>query len=165
MTPRVRAAWPHLRAGFVAFHFAAMLLLAFPAPVGGLNRSAWSDPTVEAEMSGWAARFGMATKEFEDRLYAFALGYMSVRERVLRPFQRYADVTGTEQPWRMFIAPHRFPSKFRIETNLKPAPYGEWQLLFEERDPEHAWHASYFAQERVRSELFRMSWPEYAVDA
>lgn len=165
MSSRLRAALPHLRAGFVAFHLLAMLLLAFPAPVGGLDRSAWKDPTVQVELNSWAARLGIAEPRFEERLYGLATGYMGVRERVLRPFLRYVDVTGTDQPWRMFIAPHRFPSRFQLQMRVEGQPLGEFATIFEERSAAQRWHEDYFTQERVRSELFRFGWPEYRGEA
>ena len=47
----------HLRAAFVAFHVVAILTLALPSAGAGMGRSAWKDPTVQAEFRAWADRF------------------------------------------------------------------------------------------------------------
>ena len=43
------SAWAHIRTLFIAVHLLAITLMALPAPSGGMSRSAWKDPTVQAE--------------------------------------------------------------------------------------------------------------------
>lgn len=161
---KLRRAWPHVRAALVSFHVIAIVLAAIPAPAGGMNRRNWKDPTVQAEFQAWGGRLGVDPKSLEDALYRFAKGYMSVRDLWLKPVDPYLELTGTDQPWRMFVAPHRHPSRFRVE--VATATSGpEWELLFEERNPDASWRASFFEDERIRSILFRYSWPEYSSES
>lgn len=159
----VRRRWPQARAAFVSFHLAAIVLSAVPAPVGGMNRRNWRDPTVQGELRVWADRLGVEPARLEDRVFSFARGYMRARELWLAPVEPYLDLTGTGQPWRMFVAPHRYPARFRVEA---AGAGGEgWETLFEERSAGARWHAPFFEQERVRSILFRYAWPEYSASA
>ena len=116
-----RAWWPHLRAALVVAHLTAITLMAMPAPVGGLDRRTWKDPTVQAEFAVWRARLGAlgverTPKAFEDDLFRVAKGLVDVRDEVLAPFQPYYRWCGTWQSWRMFVAPHTHPSRMRVEV-------------------------------------------------
>lgn len=160
---RVRPWWPHLRAALVSFHLIAIVLSAIPAPAGGMNRRNWKDATVQGELKDWGRRLGVDPATLEDSLYAFAKGYMHVRDLWLYPVEPYLDITGTDQPWRMFVAPHRHPARYRVEAQTNAE--SEFELLFEERSPDARWHADLFEQERTRSVLFRYAWPEYSSDS
>jgi len=154
--------WPHARAGLIAFHIFAIGALAIPAPQGGMNRRAWSNPTVQAEFSAWAARLTAAgrpttTEELEAFLWDFAVAYMGQRKKILEPMYPYYKWSGTHQPWRMFIAPHRNPSKLHIDLKVD----GDWQPLYIARDPELDWRADLLDNERFRSALFRYAWRQY----
>ena len=81
--------WPQVRGALVAFHLVAITLSALPSPEGGMNRSQWSDPTVQAEFAAWAGRFGMAPKDFESRLWELAMVYQ-------RGYTRLSLETGTQ---------------------------------------------------------------------
>jgi hypothetical protein len=154
-------AWPHLRAAFVVFHLVAVVLMALPAPVGGMNRSAWADPTVQAELQTWRQRLapGMGQEEFEDRLYAAASELIAARKQVLRPFQPYYLGFGTEQNWRMFVAPQMVTSRLTVE--LQDEEGGAWRPIFVERSAEHRWRARQLGHERMRSAIFRYGWKQY----
>jgi hypothetical protein len=158
-------AWPHLRAGLITLHLIAIVLVAIPAPVGGMDRSAWKDPTVQAEFSAWSARLGVSPKSLEDRVWSLANLEMGARDRITSPVWPYIDFTGTDQPWRMFVAPHRFPSRWQIQVRRAGAAADDFETVFEERSREHRWREDFFRQERVRSGIFRYSWPEYSYDA
>lgn len=155
-------AMPHVRAALVAFHVLAITLVAIPAPVGGLDRRAWKDPSVQDELRAWSARFGIPEPVFEDKLYALAVADIRFRDKALRPAFDYVDLTGCDQPWRMFAGPHRYPATFFVEEQMRGDPYDAWHVLFEERSREHAWHREFFDQERVRSQVFRWGWPDFA---
>lgn len=161
---RLRPWWPHARAALVGFHVIAIVLAAIPAPAGGMNRRNWKDPTVQAEFEAWGRRLGVDPDDLEEGLYRFAKGYMKARAAWLAPVDPYLEVTGTNQPWRMFVAPHRHPSRYRVEGSAH-ARGEEWELLFEERNDEARWQAELFESERVRSILFRYSWPEYSSES
>ena len=152
------------------FHLIAIVLAAIPAPAGGMNRRNWKDPTVQAEFDEWGRRLGMDPDVLEDAVFSFAQGYMQARDLWLAPVEPYLDVTGTDQPWRMFVAPHRHPARFRVQAMVATsggaaAASGAWETLFEERSAEAAWRSSFFEEERIRSILFRYSWPEYSTES
>lgn len=160
--------WPHIRAALVSLHLVAIVLIAIPAPVGGMSRGSWKEPTVQAELATWARILHVPPPALEDRLFSLATTYMDARSTVLRPVRPYIEATGADQPWRMFVAPHRYPARYQVQAR-GPGPFSTaeegWQTLFEERSRAARWRASFFAQERVRSVLFRYSWPEYSGDA
>jgi len=158
---------PHLRAAFVLFHLLAVILMAIPAPAGGMKKSAWKDPTVQSEFAAWTDRFnalgaGITQEEFETELWDFALGFMKVRTTVLKPFQPYYHWAGTWQTWRMFIAPHRFPARLHIDV-LEQPEVGEraWRTVYVARSTEHDWLKTELDQERMRSAMFRYGWSSY----
>lgn len=153
-----RAAWPQVRAGLVAFHLVAITLSALPSPEGGLNRAAWSDPTVQAEFTAWAARLGMEKGAFEDRLWEFGNAYGNGYKQLLVPVLPYEELVGSEQSWKMFIAPHRFPT--RLEVAARGAD-GAWTVLFTESSATATWRRDLLRLERLRSAIFRWGWPSY----
>ena len=46
---------PHAVGLAVLLHLIAVTLMAVPAPGEAVNRQAWADPTVQAELSAWSA--------------------------------------------------------------------------------------------------------------
>jgi len=163
----MREAIPHLRAAFVLFHLLAVVLMAIPAPAGGMKKSAWKDPTVQSEFAAWTDRFnalgaGITQEEFEAELWDFASGFMKVRKGVLKPFQPYYHYAGTWQTWRMFIAPHRYPARLHIDVMEHPKG-GEraWRTVYVARSTEHDWLKTELDQERMRSAMFRYGWASY----
>lgn len=158
MSP-LRSTWPHLRAAFIAFHVVAVLLAATPSTASALRRSAWDDPTVQAEFAAWAPRLGLDPATLADRLWGVAVGWNNARDRLLAPVAPYIEATGCVQSWQMFVAPHTFPTRFVIEEREDA---GEWRTLFVERDPEHRWMADALGVERLRASIFRWGWSSYA---
>lgn len=155
-----------MRAILVTLHLVAICLAAVPAPVGGMSRRAWEDPTVQEEFAAWGARLGVEPRKLQDWMWIVASRWMSERRKVMEWVWPYLEVTGTDQPWRMFVAPHRHPSRYQVQLRTAEMPRdGQWETLFEERSREHRWREIFFEQERVRSILFRYSWPEYSGDA
>ncbi len=159
------APWPmtaHLRGLLVALHVLAVTLAALPSPEGGMNRGAWTDPTVQAEFAAWRGRLAalgieLSAEELEDRLWTLAQGWMAARKASLAPFAPYYRHMGTAQPWRMFVAPHTHPSRLHIEL----LEGEEWRTLYIARDPRHRWKAELLDHDRMRSALFRYAWPGY----
>ena len=151
--------WPTIRAILVTIHLVAITLSAVPSPEGGLNRSAWTDPTVQSEFHAWADRFGMPPKVFEDRIWDIANSYNRVLQVVLTPVEPYETLFGTEQSWKMFVAPHRFPTRLELSARAGDAP---WDVLFYESSPTARWHESQLRLERLRSAIFRWGWPSYS---
>lgn len=150
--------WKQLRAVLVLAHILSMVLLAIPAPVGGTNRAAWKNPTAQMEFATYSRFLGVPPAEFEDKLYSLAMFWMGIREIYLRPVDPYVRITGTDQPWRMFVGPDRFPPRFQVQARIGPT---EFVTLYEERSAQFDWREDFFRQERVRSYTYRYAWPEY----
>lgn len=151
--------WPHVRAAFVAFHVVAMALSAVPTPEGGMSRANWADETVQAEIAAWAGRFGAEPKAFEERLWSFATVYVAGYRKLMTPFDPYEELTGTGQNWKMFVAPHKYPTRLQISGR---AGDGEWRVLFEEGSPTATWRRGLLRTERLRASTFRWGWSTYA---
>lgn len=151
------SAWPQVRAALIALHLVAITLMALPAPVGGMNRKAWAEPTVQAELDAWAARLGVDRDTFEDQLWDVASAVMTVRTAALKPFRPYYRLCGTHQSWRMFVAPHVYPSRLQVRVRTGK----DWQTVYEVRSAEHAWHREQLDTDRMRSAVFRYGWTTY----
>src|SRR5436190_7088050 len=157
-----RKLWPHVRAALLLFHVTAVVLAAIPAPEGGMQRSAWKDPTVQGEFDEWYTRFRQLgyrgdRTTFEEGLWSFAVAYSRVRGQVLAPFRPYYRYAGTGQGWRMFVAPHRFPARLSIDLHRN----GAWENVYVERSTTATWLAPILDHDRMRSATFRYSWPQY----
>lgn len=151
-----------VRAVLVALHLVVIGLAAFPAPVGGMNRSSWRDPTVRAELDAWRGRFAaagveMTAPEFEDRLWSAMTAFMRARGAIVDPIQPYFEVTGAWQSWRMFVAPQRYPARLSVDVFED----GAWVPLFEERSATATWNRALFDHDRLRSAVFRYAWPKF----
>jgi hypothetical protein len=158
----VKAWLEHLVAGFVLLHVVAVLVLALPSPGRGLQREAWKDPTVQQEFVTWSERlvsmgWGISPDELEEQAWNVATGWASVREGLTRPFWPYVRYVGVRQPWRMFVAPHRHPSRLHVEVRIE----GQWVPVYVERSPEDDWQARRLDHDRFRAALFRYGWPGY----
>ncbi len=154
--------WPQIRAVLVAVHLFAVTMVALPAPGGGMNRSAWKEPTVRDELDTWYGRFEAmgfqgSRQEFEDWLYEKGELVMEGRKSLLKPFNFYFQNFGTWQSWRMFVAPHTYPAVLHIEIREN----GEWRKIYVERSDEFTWKRREFENDRFRSAIFRLSWPGY----
>jgi hypothetical protein len=160
LTPIAR----HGLAVFVALHLFAVTFCALPSVGSGMNRNAWRQPTVQGEFRAWTERLTalgvrIEQEELEDRAWAFATGYESVRERILAPFQPYFRYCGTWQSWKMFVAPHRYPGRLEIEIDRGSG----WEPVYVARSAEHRWMASWLDHDRFRSATFRYAWDHYRV--
>jgi len=145
------------RALFVAVHLIAVGLAAIPAPVGGMNRAAWKQPTVRGELEAWAGRLSLETETLEQGLWDIAVNLMAVRKVALWPFQTYYHRLGAQQSWRMFVAPHRHPSRLHIDLWEGEA----WRNVYVQTTPGEHWLEDVLEGDRFRSALFRYAWPQY----
>lgn len=154
---------------------------ATPDTSAGLKRSAWKEPTVQAEFRSWAGMLGVPEPELEEKLWTFAVGWNDARRILIKPFHFYLSWAQCTQSWQMFVAPHTTPSRLQIQERLSAdaveasglvggdtvggdtvgGDTQRWSTLFEERDPERAWLAPAFDVERMRASVFRWSWPSY----
>lgn len=117
---------------------------------------------MQAELQGWRSALGSAGWEmdqdtFEDLLYGAASRMMGVRDAVIAPMKPYFIYCGTWQSWRMFVAPHTSPARLAVEVERG----GAWETVFQERSDEHTWRRYLFEQDRMRSVIFRYSWPNF----
>jgi hypothetical protein len=152
-------AWSALRAVLVAVHVLVVVLSAVPSPEGGMDRRSWEEPTVRAEIGAWAERLGQPREAFTERLWSLAQGYSAGLDVVLAPVRRYERLTGTAQSWKMFVAPHRFPARLRIEARAgEDAP---WESVYAARSDTADWMRDALDHERLRASVFRWSWPRY----
>ena len=154
--------WPNLRAIFVLFHIFTVLIIGFPAPAGVTDRSHWKDPSVQDEMRTAAKRaraigFPWTDAEFEDLMYELATEYNQVRRMVLKPFRPYAKYCGVRQSWRMFSAPHRYPTIMQIEIEENKA----WRPVYRIRSDEYDWMRTRFDHHRIRRLAFLHGWKKY----
>ncbi len=152
----------HLKALLIALHLLAITLQAMPAPVGAMRKAEWKNPTVQDELSLWTARLNgwgipWTQQEFEDHAWRIARNWLRVRRVVLSPFGPYYRYCGTQQSWRMFVAPHRYPSRLHVDIQTE----SEWLPVYVGRDDELDWHAQWFDHDRMRSVVFRFGWKSY----
>lgn len=156
---RLTAAWRHVAVILIGAHVLAVFLHAMPSPGSGLRRADWDQPTVQGEFETWAGHLGglgieITSEELQDRVYVFARGYQDGYATLTDPFKPYYRTCGTWQSWRMFVAPHKFPSKLQIRIQS----HGRWILAYEARSTLHNWHAYQLDHERMRAALFRYGW-------
>jgi hypothetical protein len=155
----------HMRGVLIALHLLAITLMAMPAPGSGMNRENWQDPTVQGEFHIWTERLNrsgihVTQPELEDLAWRWAERYSDAREDVLLPFEPYYEYCGTCQSWRMFVAPHRYPTRLHIDVEDQ----GQWRPVYIERDRNHAWLGSRLDHFRFRSAIFRFGWQAYRED-
>lgn len=146
----------HIIAAFVLWHGSAMLASALPSPGAGLNRSYWSDPTVQAEFGTWAGMLGVESDALQDDVFALAQRVQAAVDGVRAPFKPWLDLTHTRQSWKMFVAPHRYPTRLQLRV---AGAGGQWRVVYEEDRPGAGWMAARFRNERVRASVFAWGWP------
>jgi hypothetical protein len=158
----LRAAWPHLRAAFVALHITAIVLAALPAPEGGMDRRLWSEPTVQSEFRIWADRLHLEEPTLEQLVWKVAVAWMDARAVFLAPVKPWLEWTGETQVWRMFVGANRFPTRFQLQVrDAGQTSEDAWRTLYYRDDPAHRWHEELWENERFRNGLDRFGWPHY----
>ena len=121
---------------------------------------------MKAELDAWHQRLqGMGLtadrQSFEDGLYKLASTWVRGRQQVVKPLRPYYRYLGTEQSWRMFVAPHKHPSRLQVQIKVDGSQSNDWQTIFEQDNPAFDWRANQLLHTRMRSSLFRYSWPGY----
>ncbi len=154
----------HLSAVFVLVHVVASLVYTIPNLGAGLDRRAWRDPRAQRELQAWAERLGVERAEFEERIYAIGVSFQDTRRALAQPFRPYMNATGVQQSWAMFAAGTVESDRFGVR--MRRCPVGDercsWEWLFVHGDDERAWRREVIGHPRVRSAIFRWSWPSYA---
>lgn len=156
--------WPAIRAVLVAYHVLGLVVVSFPSPPSGMQRSAWQNPTVQNEFTLWAERLSsmgwkMTTAELESNLWALSTRYVAGREKVTKPWEAYVTYSGARQSWRMFVAPQRYP--VRIEISVREGA-GAWRKVYESRSQEHQWLSHLLEKYRLRRVVFATAWDKDA---
>jgi hypothetical protein len=149
------------RGVLVLAHIVAITIAAIPSPGGAANQAALDAPAAAAELRMWGARLGVAPEALKAWAIKAGAAEDEVHHAISVPFRPYLRFTGAEQPWRLFIAPNRWPTRFQIEVWSSKAP-AKWQTVFEEGSKEYSWRGSTLAHERPRSYLELLSWPNFA---
>lgn len=152
--------WSRARAAFLAFHVVGVVLMALPSPAGLLTRSAWKEPSVQAEFATWADIFrgvgvDYTVPELEEDLWNLAVGYGRAHGWVMAPYGPYRKWLGVGQSWQMFPAPQRRPAILVIDVWRGD----RWQTVYRARSSEHDWNRSFFDQDRIRTMMFLYTWP------
>lgn len=147
--------WPVY--GFVAFHLVAITLAAMPAPPASLTREDLATGDEAANLAAWSERlntWGLAVSQtqLEDTLWTAADRYGRIRKTVLTPFQPYYELCGTSQGWKMFVGPHRNPSRVHIDIHED----GTWRPIYIQGSREHDWLRSRLKYEHWRTAIFTM---------
>ncbi len=149
------------RALLVGVHLLAIGLKALPAPEGAMAKKDWAHPTVQAEFKQWSQQLnhlGLDTKpqQLEAQLWTLATRVTGVRNQMLRPFRPYYHYFGADQNWRLFVAPHMFPSRLEIDI-LEDQ---DWKPIYRVHS-EHKWMQPLIENGRFRPAIFRYSWQRY----
>lgn len=152
-----------MRASLIAAHIIAVVGLAIPDAGGvALSRSAWQNPTVQAELKAWAERLtalGLETDTatLEHEVFSVATSWTEGLKWLRAPLRPYAELVGVRQTWRMFVAPHRHPAALHVDLEQD----GRWRAIQIARSSEHDWRGHQLDHVRVRSMLFRYGWKRY----
>lgn len=155
-TPAETSAWKHRFVyAFVAFHVIAITLAALPAPPEALEREDLSTGEEAENLAAWSKRLsqcGLAVSqsELEETLWHAAEKYKKIRKEILAPFQPYYKFCGARQGWKMFVGPHRTPSRLHIDIQEN----GVWRPIYIEGSRKHNWLRSRLNHEHWRTALF-----------
>lgn len=153
--------WAHLRTGLITVHLIAIILKALPAPEGAMSKKDWAHPTVQAEFRHWSQNLQSigihtTTAELEQSLWSIAQSVTTVRNATLKPFRPYYRYVGADQNWRLFVAPHMFPSKLEIDVLTD----NQWVPAYRAHKRDQ-WMARLIENGRFRPAIFRYSWSRY----
>lgn len=160
MTETLRRPLPHIVALFVLYHVASMVMTAAPSARGTLKRSLWKDSTVQEEFASWATLLtnlglDVDANQLEEQAWKFAKWWTAMHRKAIVPFLDYQRATGTGQSWRMFVAPHRYPTRLQIQIYR---PDEGWVEVYRRGSSDHTWRRDQLDQLRVRSALFNYFW-------
>ncbi len=154
---RLRRRWPQLRLAFIAVHLCAVTIAALPTTAGLTQRAQWTSPAAQAEFAAWAKRLsalGIATDAdtLRERAWGVATSWARTHAALRRPFVPYYACCGTDQTWRLFAAPDRFPSRLGIDVRID----GDWLPVYRELSGTYDWRIATLRSHRVRgiSHLF-----------
>lgn len=137
----------HLRAVFVLFHLSAITIAALPSTRGWTRPEDWQSPEARAELGSWAARLRTDPEQLSRSLYGLAVTWSATHRAMTRPFEPYHACCGTEQGWRLFVAPNRFPLVVHIDVREGST----WRPIYREHSGEHDWIGHVLRSDRMRA--------------
>ncbi len=156
----LRTVWPHVVALYVLFHVSGTIISSAPSADGVMKRSYWKDPTVQDEFAAWSQRLqgwgaDIDAAELETRAWRMAESWARIHSIAKSPFRLYQHYTGTYQSWRMFVAPHRYPTRLHVDMRTVG---GEWTPLYVRGSDAFTWRGYQLGHIRTRSVLFQYFW-------
>ena len=121
----------------------------------------WAHPTVQAEFKQWTAvlngaGLNITQSELEAELWSLATQITTLRNATLSPFRKYYRYVGADQNWRLFVAPHMFPSRLEIDVQVDDT----WTPVYRVFDGPK-WMGHLIENGRFRPSIFRYSWGRY----
>jgi hypothetical protein len=131
---------PHLRAAFVLFHVAAVVLLSLPSPGLFTYGMGWDTPNIQDELRRWSeslSHVGIDTTpaDMEARARRGAARYEGAHRVITAPFTGYAQVTGARQGWIMFAVPQKHP----VELHVDVYEGGAWRPVYRPHSEHDFW--------------------------
>lgn len=150
--------WPHLRAGLVLFHVAAVLVMCTPGPGRLLNREQWKSAESQAQFEAWAGRLGAlgidtTAAGLEAWLWARAGQYAGVRRQLERPFTPHVGRLHLYQGWSLFSQPQRHPVRLHIDVDEGTG----WRPIYVQGSGQHRWRAAQLRHHRLRKLIGRVA--------
>lgn len=152
----------NLRSALVLLHVTIVCIAAVPTSRGSASREQLATPAARTELRLWGGRLGVSPESLANFALQLADSWDRAYAHVFRPIAPYLAITGTYQPWAVFIAPNRWPSRFQISVHRSHTPLTELQIVFEEGSAEYAWHGRALSQERGRVYFELEQWPRFS---
>lgn len=146
-----------LRAAFVLFHVAAVIVLALPGTHRMQDPTYWNARHTRREMDRWAdtlADLGVDVDRasFRAGLRVLADRYAETYDALRAPFLPYARAVHLWQGWKMFSSPQTDPAEVRIEIDEGDG----FRPVFVERSAAHRWNAHQLDHNRIRKLFGRL---------
>ncbi|HGG56809.1 MAG TPA: hypothetical protein ENK31_03315 [Nannocystis exedens] len=148
---RLSAAWPQLRAIFIAYHLLAVVVLSLPSAGAITSPRMWRSANFKADIAGYAAAIrglgiDMTAEQFGARLHAAAVSFAGFRSAIATPFIPYARIFGVRQGWAMFASPQRNPAWLNVEIKEQ----GHWRTIYRPHDDDATWMRETMEHNRMR---------------
>jgi hypothetical protein len=141
----------HLRAGLIALHMLALLIMCLPVP-GSPDAARKKGSMLHKQVQDWrkaakAVGIRLSQEEAVDLAVDVATRMRKVRSNAAGLVKPYIRRVGAGQSWQMFGAVVRTPGRLRIEL----FEGGTWRDLYVHGDDSHAWNGRLLYSERVRA--------------
>jgi hypothetical protein len=143
----------HLRAGLIALHMAALLIMCLPVP-GKLGPGRLKEPGFQAQLRSWrsvgrSVGVKLSQEEAVAMVVRIADVMREVRHKSVKVVKPYIRRVGAGQAWQMFGVVQTDPGILRVELYEG----GAWRDLFRHGDPNADWMGRFMYSERGRALL------------